>query len=284
MSIRINVNGIITAPEQAKLSVLDHGLLFGDSVYETLRTYHGRPFLFSRHFVRLEHSARGIHLTLPWTKEETFAQIGRTLVPGECRIRLMFTRGVGELSPDIETCSDPAAVIIVASLAEPPEHIYSDGVPVVISSLRRAGPFADIKTGSLIHQVLARREAKSKGAIEAILLTADGKLSDGISSNIYLVRDGNLLTPSHDAGIVEGITRGVVLQLARELGMTVIEGLFDLSEIDRSDEMFLTSSTREVVPVTRVNEKPVGSGRPGPVTIKMLEAYRKAVEHLIAED
>jgi len=284
MPTRININGLITTPEEAKISVLDHGLLFGDSVYETLRTYGGRPFLFSRHFARLEHSANAINLKLPWTKSETLIEIGRTCVPDECRIRLMVTRGVGEISAAVETCADPTAIIIVVPLAPPPERIYTDGVDVVVSSVRRSGWFADIKTGSLIHQVLARHEANSKGAYEAILLTADEKLSDGITSNIYMVRGRKILTPAHDAGIVEGITRGVVLDLAREIGLQVVEGLFDAEEIGRADEMFLTSSTREVVPIARVNGTAVAGGKPGPVTLMLLNAYRSALERLIAED
>jgi branched-chain amino acid aminotransferase len=284
MPTRININGVITAAEDAKIPVLDHGLLFGDSVYETLRTYDGKPFLFSRHFARLEHSARGIDLKLPWTKSKTLDEIRRTLMAGECRIRLMITRGVGELAADTETCTDPTAIIIVVPVLAPPERIYREGVDVVMSSVRRSARFADIKTGSLIHQVLARREAKSKRAYEAILLTADDKLSDGITSNIYMVRDGKLLTPSHDAGIVEGITRGVVLRLARDMGLEVIEGFFDASNIFRADEMFLTSTTREVVPIARVDEKPVGSGKPGPVTLMLLHAYRSAIAKLAAED
>jgi len=284
MPIRINVNGVITAPEDAKISVLDHGLLFGDSVYETLRTYHGKPFLFSRHFARLTRSAEGIHLELPWTKEETLNEIRRTLVPGECRIRLVITRGIGELSADTETCTDPTPIIIVVPLIVPPEWVYREGVDVVISSVRRSGRFADIKSGSLIHQVLALREAKSKGAFEAILLTDGEKLSDGITSNIYLVRDGTLLTPSHDASIVEGITRRAVLELAGDMGITVSQGLFDVEEIRKADEMFLTSTTREVVPIARVDSKPVGNGLPGPVTTRLLEAYRRAVDRLAEED
>ena len=284
MPIRINVNGVITAPEDAKISVLDHGLLFGDSVYETLRTYHGKPFLFSRHFARLTRSAEGIHLELPWTKEETLNEIRRTLVPGECRIRLVITRGIGELSADTETCTDPTPIIIVVPLIVPPERVYREGVDVVISSVRRSGRFADIKSGSLIHQVLALREAKSKGAFEAILLTDGEKLSDGITSNIYLVRDGTLLTPSHDASIVEGITRRAVLELAGDMGITVSQGLFDVEEIRKADEMFLTSTTREVVPIARVDSKPVGNGLPGPVTTRLLEAYRRAVDRLAEED
>src|SRR5436190_611558 len=160
----ININGVITTPEEAKISVLDHGLLFGDSVYETLRTYGGKLFLFSRHFARLQHSAQAIHLKLPWSKSKVREEIGRTLMAGECRVRLIFTRGVGELEADIETCTAPTAIIIVVPLVLPPERIYEQGVDVVISSVPRGVRYADIKSGSLIHQVLARREAKARHA------------------------------------------------------------------------------------------------------------------------
>jgi branched-chain amino acid aminotransferase len=284
MPIRININGVITPAEDAKIPVLDHGLLFGDSVYETLRTYGGKPFLFARHFARLEHSAQGIDLKLPWTKSKTFEEILRTLLPGECRVRLMITRGAGALEADTETCTDPAAIIIVVPLIAQPERIYEEGVDVVISSVRRSTRFAEIKTGSLIHQVLARREAKLKGAYEAILLTADDKLSDGITSNIYMVQGGKLLTPGRDAGIVAGITRGVVLDLAREMGLQVVEGFFGVSEIANADEMFLTSTTREVVPIARVDGKPVGTGKPGPVSLMLLRGYRSAIGRLVAAE
>lgn len=284
MPTRININGVVAPPDEAKISVLDHGLLFGDSVYETLRTYNGKPFLFSRHFARLEHSARAIDLTLPWMKAKALEEVRKTLFAGECRIRLLVTRGIGEVAADIETCTDPTPIIIVVPLVVPPERIYREGVETVISSVRRSSRFADIKTGSLIHQVLARREAKAKRAYEAILLTADEKLSDGITSNIYIVRDRKLLTPSHAAGIVEGITRGVVLDLAREIGLQIVEGLFEVNEIAQADEMFLTSSTREIVPISSVDGKPVGNGQPGPVTHMLLRAYRTAIERLAQED
>ena len=284
MQTRININGVITAPEDARISVLDHGFLFGDSVYETLRTYEGKPFLFSRHFERLEHSARGINLSIPWTRSQTIEQIQRTLLPGESRIRLMITRGVGDLVADPETCVDPMPIILVVPLNVPPEQVYRDGVAVIISSVRRSQRFADIKSGSLIQQVMAFREAKSRGAFEAILLTGDEKLSDGITSNIYLVRDGAVMTPSHDAGIVAGITRGVVLDLAREMGLPVVEGFLSTKEIEKADEMFLTSTTREVVPIVKVDGTPVGSGKPGPVATQLLAAYRSAVQRLMAED
>lgn len=284
MPTRINIDGVLTGPEDAKISVLDHGLLFGDSVYETVRTYNGKPFLFSRHFARLEHSARAIDLQLPWTKAKTLDEVRKTLFTGESRIRLIFTRGVGDVAADIETCSAPTPIIIVVPLVAPPERIYQEGVEVVISTVRRSSRFADLKTGSLIHQVLARREAKARRAYEAILLTADEKLSDGITSNIYMLRGGKLLTPSREAGIVEGITRGVVLELARQLGIEIVEGLLEVHEIERADEMFLTSSTREVVPISKVEGKSVGNGRPGPVTLQLLKAYRAAIPALAAED
>jgi branched-chain amino acid aminotransferase len=284
MPTRVNINGVVAPPDEAKISVLDHGLLFGDSVYETLRTYNGKPFLFSRHFARLEHSAGAIDLSLPWTKAKALEEVRKTLFAGECRIRLLVTRGVGEVADDIETCTDPTPIIIVVPLVVPPERIYREGVETVISTVRRSSRFADIKTGSLIHQVLARREAKAKRAYEAILLTADDKLSDGITSNIYMVRDRKLLTPSHAAGIVEGITRGVVLDLAREMGLQIVEGLFEVNELAKADEMFLTSSTREIVPISSVDGKPVGNGQPGPVTLMLLRAYRTAIERLAQED
>jgi branched-chain amino acid aminotransferase len=282
--INISINGVTTAPEEAKISVLDHGLLFGDSVYEMLRTYGGKPFLFSRHFARLEHSAAAIHLKLPWTKTKTSDEIRKTCMPGECRIRLVITRGIGDLSPAIETCTDPTVIIIVVPLVETDERIYTEGVEVVVSSIKRGGRLADIKTGSLMHQVMARHEANLKNAYESILLTADEKLSDGITSNIYIVRGGRILTPSRDAGIVEGITRGVVLDIARQKGLEVVEGLFNVAEISGADEMFLTSSTREIVPITRANGSPIGNGKPGSVTLTLLDAYRAAVKQLILED
>jgi branched-chain amino acid aminotransferase len=284
MQTRININGVITAPEDAKVSVLDHGLLFGDSVYETLRTYQGKPFLFSRHFARLQHSAQGLHLDLPMSREETSGQIRRTLLPGECRIRLVVTRGVGRLAADPETCTDPSTIIIVVPLVALPPEVYSEGVEVTISSVRRSQRMADIKTGSLIHQVLAAREAREKNVFEAILLTADEQLSDGITSNVYIVRGGKLMTPSHDAGIVEGITRGVILDLSRRMGLPVVEGFFPVSEVHKADEMFLTSTTREIIPIVRVDGKAIAGGRPGPVTKQLLEAYRFEIPRLLAED
>jgi len=284
----ININGVISAPEEARIPVMDHGFLFGDSVYETLRTYRQKPFLFSKHFARLEHSAGVVYLQLPWSREKMLSEVRRTLeaagMQSESRIRVVVTRGVGELNLDPGACASPNVLILVTPLPEVSAEVYAQGVDVVISSVDRIQQLGETKTGNLIRQVLALREAKSKGAFEAILLTPEGKISDGITCNIYLVKGQTLMTPSREAGIVEGITRAVVLELARRAGMNVIERLLDRREIDEAGEMFLTSTTREVVPIVRVNSRPIGDGKPGIVTLGLLEAYRREVDVLIEED
>src|SRR5215471_4818638 len=211
----ISVNGTITSAEDARIPVLDHGFLFGDSVYETLRTHRHKPFLFTRHFLRMERSARNIELGLPWNREKTFQQTCRVVdaagFTSESRIRITVTRGVGEVGPDPGTCTSPNVIVIVTPLAELPESVYENGVNVVISSFHRTIHLADAKTGNLIRTVLAQREARMAGAFEAILLTPEGLVSDGITSNVYIVKGGQIRTPSREANSLEGITRQVVL-------------------------------------------------------------------------
>jgi branched-chain amino acid aminotransferase len=288
MPIRVNINGAITAADDARIPVLDHGFLFGDNVYEAIRTYDRKPFLFSRHYARLQHSANAIFLTVPRSRQEMLQEIRRTLadaaIDGECRIRLIVTRGVGDLSPFDKTCSDPSTIIIVSPLQPLPAAVYSHGAAVVISRYTRGGSFSDVKTGNLIQQVLAYREVRAADVHEAILTTPEGYLSDGITSNVYMVRAGTILTPSREANALEGITRGVVLELARGMGVNVVEGLFRPEQIAVADEMFLTSTTREVVPIVRVNGEAVANGRPGPLTLSLLEAYRSAIQRLLKED
>ncbi len=286
----VNINGVITPVAEGRISVLDHGFLFGDSIYETMRTYRGKPFLFSRHFARLERSANAIFLTLPWDRAKTRDEVLRTIAAAEQagqrqhRIRITITRGVGDVSPDPGSCDLPGAVIFVTPFSELPAGVYEEGVDVVVSSFYRSRQLGDAKTGNLLRAVLAIREANAAGAFEAITLTADGKISDGITSNLWLVQGSRLLTPSIESGILEGITRAVVLDLARRAGLDVVEGVLDLAEVEKSSELFLTSSTREIVPIVRVAGKPVGTGRPGPVSLRLLEAYRREVDVLLKED
>ena len=284
----VNINGVITPIADGRISVLDHGFLFGDSIYETMRTYRRKPFLFSRHFARLERSANSVYMTLPWDRSKTYEEVLKTIATagdGDHRIRITITRGVGrDVSPDPGTCDSPNAVIFATPFTELPTRIYEDGVGVIVSTFYRSRQLGDAKTGNLLRAVLAIREAKSAGAFEAITLTADGRISDGITSNLWLVQGKRLLTPSLDSGILEGITRAVVIDLAQRAGFTVTEAVLDLDEVDKSSELFLTSSTREIVPIVRVAGKPVGNGKPGPVSRQLLDAYRREVDVLLKED
>jgi branched-chain amino acid aminotransferase len=289
MQVFVNINGNITTAENARIPVLDHGFLFGDNVYEAFRTYDRKVFLFLRHFRRLQYSAQGIHLTLPWSTDRFRAEIARTIqmadFPGECKVRLIVTRGVGDIIADADSCSDPTVVIMVAPLPDFPTQMYKDGVEMIVaSSVARGGMVADFKTGNLMHQVLATRETKARGVHDAILLTIDGYLSDGIACNIYMIQGSTLKTPGRDASIIEGITKGVVLDKARALGMEVVQGLFRPEEIHRSNEMFLTSTYREVVPVVRVDGRPIGDGKAGAWTHRIFDAYHSAVAQLRQED
>jgi len=284
----VNIDGEIMPIAEGRVPVLDHGFLFGDSIYETLRTYDQKPFLFSRHYERLRRSARAVFMDIPQNREQMYAEVLRTVKAagsdGEHRVRITITRGAGDVSPDPGSCEASSIIIFATPLPSLPESVYRNGVEVIVSSFYRSRQLGDAKTGNLLRSVLALREAKAAGAFEAITLTSEGKISDGITSNIYLVQDSTILTPSADSGILEGITRAVVLDLARRAGLKVVEGLLDLSEVERSSELFLTSSTRGVVPIVRVSGKAVGNGQPGPLTRQLIEAYKREVDTLLAED
>ena len=283
----VNINGVIGPIAEGRISVLDHGFLFGDSIYETLRTYGQRPFLFGRHFARLERSARSVLMDLPWDAARTRAELVRTIeatgTASEQRVRITVTRGVGDISPDPDNCT-PTVLILLTPFTPPSPEVYENGVSVIVSSFYRSRQLGDAKTGNLLRSVLALKEAKAAGAFEAITLTDDRKISDGITSNLWFVQGRKLLTPSTESGILEGITRGVVLDLAKRAGLNVVESILGVHEIERSDELFLTSSTREIVPIVRVAGKVVGSGKPGPVTRALMEAFKNATQALLNED
>jgi len=284
----VSIDGVLTPISEGRIPVLDHGFLFGDNIYETMRTYDQKPFLFSRHFERLKRSARAVFMTLPCGREELFDETLRTIkVSGgetEHRIRITITRGAGDVSPDPESCAAPSVIIFATPLSALPAKVYEEGVEVIVSSFYRSRQLGDAKTGNLLRSVLATREARAAGAFEAITLTSEGKISDGITSNICLIQGSTLLTPSVESGILEGITRAVVLDLAKRAGLNVVEALLDTGEIDKSSELFLTSSTRGVVPIVRVSGKPVGTGQPGPTTRQLIDAYRQEVDRLLLED
>ena len=289
----VNLDGVLVAPERATISVFDRGFLYGDSVYEVIRTYGGRPFEQEAHLARLRHSAERIGLAPKWDASRTAQEIARTLeasrggdVPdpaaapwnaGERYVRVVMTRGAGEIGLDPALAVDPVALVVVLALSGPPAAAYREGVAAAIVGVRRAAPEAidpSAKTGAHLPNVLAVREARAAGAHEALLLDARGFVTEGSSSNVFAVRGGAVLTPPLAAGILEGVTRGVVLRLARDAGVAAEEVPLRPEDLESADEVFITSTVREIVPVTRLGTRPVGAGRPGPVTRRLHAAFR----------
>jgi branched-chain amino acid aminotransferase len=289
----VNLDGTIVPPSSARVSVFDRGFLYGDSVYEVIRTYGGRPFELRAHLVRLRHSADRIGLEPKWDATRTAAEIERAIaasrggdVPdpaaapwnaGERYVRVVMTRGAGEIGLDPALAVDPVALVIAQPLSGPPARAYVDGVKAAIVGVRRASPQAidpSAKTGSHLPNVLALREARSAGAYEALLLDDRGFVTEGSSSNVFAVRGGRVLTPPLAAGILEGVTRGLVLGLARGLGLVAEETPLRPEDLEGAEEAFITSTIREIVPVVSLGGRPVGSGRPGPVTSRLHQAFR----------
>ena len=280
MGFYASVNGEITPAEQARVSVLDNGFTFGDAVYETLRTYGGRPFHLDRHLERLRRSAQRLAITIAAgdgaLTRDLDALLARAANP-ESYIRIIVSRGVGDISYHFERVAGPTIVMVVKPLAPFPSVHYTEGVPVILSSVRRNHPRAldpAIKSCNLINNILAVQEAQAKGAFEPIMLNEIGEIAESASANVFMVKDGTLLTPPLDAGILPGVTRRVVLELARGLALPLREEPIAVKDLLAADEMFITSTLKEVLPVAAIDGRPVGSGRPGPVTLRLLEAIR----------
>jgi branched-chain amino acid aminotransferase len=282
MSIRVHVDGHICLPEQAKISVFDRGFLYGDSVYETIGTVRGRLFALSDHLDRLERSAGRLALRLPPRTEieraivETVAAAGNA----ESRVRVIVTRGGGKLDLDPASAGEPRLVVIVGPLGGPSLEMYDRGVAVAIVSVTRNLPGAidpAIKSGNYLNNVLALSEARRRpGVHEAILLSATGSVAEGASSNVFGVKAGVIFTPALSVGILDGVTRGKVIQLARDAGIPCREPEFLApDELRGADEIFLTSAARGVLPVTEIDGQPVATGTPGPVTRRMMELYER---------
>ena len=275
-----SVNGIVVPAEEARVSVLDNGFAFGDSVYEVLRTYGGLAFEPGRHLRRLRASAARLGFSVPVSDEALLAQVDGLLArtgSGESYIRIIVSRGLGDCSYDFENVQGPTVVMIQKPLPPYPARHYTEGVKVAAVGVRRNHPRAldpAIKSSNLLNNILAMREAQSRGAEEPVLLNQEGFLAEGASTNLFLARAGTILTPPLSAGILAGITREVVLELLPGLGIPFREEPLHLDDLLAADEAFLTSTTREVVPVTQVDEAPVGSGRPGPLTRRVMEAFR----------
>jgi len=277
----VSIDGALSPAATARIPVLDDGFTLGDGVYETLRTYGGRPFHLDLHLKRLRASAGRIGIELALGDAELRARIDALLERAgndESYVRLIVSRGVGTISYRFENLPPPTVVAFARRFeGYPPTH-HDPGIPVAIVSVRRnPANAADpaIKSCSLLNSVLAAREAHARGALEAILLNVRGEVAEGHASNVFAVEGGALHTPPLDAGILAGITREIVLRLARERGLVTREETLLPDALRNADEAFVTSSVREVMPISRIDDRPVGAGRPGPVTVALREALRE---------
>jgi branched-chain amino acid aminotransferase len=275
-----SINGTVLPVEEARVSVLDNGFAFGDSVYEVLRTYGGLAFEPGRHFRRLRASAARLGIAVPGSDASLLAQVdallARTTDP-ESYIRIVVSRGVGDCSYDFDRVQGPTVVLIQKPLPRHPAWHYEAGIKVAAVDVRRNHPRAldpAIKSSNLLNNILAVREARSRGAEEPVLLNQEGFVAEGASTNVFLARGGAIATPPLSAGILAGITREVVLELLPTLAVPFREQPLRLEDLLGADEAFMTSTTREVVPVTRVDATQVGVGRPGPLTRRVMEAFR----------
>jgi branched-chain amino acid aminotransferase len=287
MGTAVSINGTLVAPEDARVSVFDRGFLYGDSVYEVVRTYKGVPFELEKHLARLESSAARIHMALPASLDEIRADIAAAHVASgndDSYVRVVVTRGAGPIGLDPAMAIDPLRIVVARELSPPPPEAYADGVKIALVSVRRnlrsaIDPAA--KTGNYLNSVMALAEARERGAHEAVMLDHRDYVTEGASSNVFAVMERAVLTPPLDAGILEGVTRGVVFEVARRAGLRVIELPLTEAALEHADEVFITSSIREIVPVVRVDDRVVGSGRPGPVYKRIRQLFDEYVEQYV---
>ncbi len=281
MGLIIYVNGEFVPEERAMISVFDHGLLYGDGIFEGIRAYYNRVFKLKDHIDRLYDSARAILLDIPLTKEEMAEVVLETMRRNGLRegyIRLVVTRGVGDLGLDPKKCKRAGVICIAASIQLYPEEFYKKGLEIVTVPTRRNLAEAvnpRIKSLNYLNNILAKIEASLSGAIEAVMLNAEGYVAEATGDNIFLVKNGVLLTPPSHVGILEGITRNTVMDLARARGIPVEEKLFTRYDLYTADECFLTGTAAEVIPVVKVDARVIGDGTPGSITRTLIQDFRE---------
>ena len=283
------VNGTITPPDRAVIPVYDHGFMYGEGVYEVLRTYNGAPFLYDRHITRLRNSARHLQLDVPFDDRQLEAWVASTAaaahLDGDTYIRILLTRGVGELTYDVRATPAPSVVIVVKPQEPPPARYREEGIALALVPILRNHPGSVnpiIKSNNLLNNALAMQEAHRRGAEEALMCNYRGEVSECSQSNIFLVKDGVAWTPKTQAGLLEGITRAFLFEVGRQAGIDVRDATLMPADFDAADEVFITSTTREVTPVVRIDDRRVGNGRPGRVTLALWDAYHQRALEMTA--
>ena len=283
MSLKVYIGGKLYDKADAKISVYDHGLLYGDGVFEGIRSYSGRVFRLEEHIRRLYDSARGIHLVIPMSQGAMAQAVLDTLAVNklvDAYIRLVITRGSGSLGLDPRRTTDPQIIIITDSISLYPAELYEHGLKIVTAGTMRNHPSAlnpRIKSLNYLNSILAKIEGTNAGCLEALMLNHKGEVAECTGDNIFVVRRREVHTPSIDSGILEGITRDAVIEIARKAGYTVVERAMDRHDVYTADECFLTGTAAEVIPVVEVDGRPIGVGRPGPVTADLLKRFHALV-------
>lgn len=277
----IYLNGEFVPKEKAVVSVFDHGLLYGDGVFEGIRAYHGRVFKLGEHLDRLYDGARAICLKIPVGKDEMQEIVLETLRRNnlsDAYIRLVVTRGPGDLGLDPRKCPEAFVFCIAASIVLYPDELYEKGMSVISVSTRRNIPTACIprvKSLNYLNNIYAKMEANLAGMPEAIMLNNEGYVAEATGDNIFIVKKGVLITPPSSAGILEGITRNAVMDIAREKGITVEEKMFTMYDVYTADEVFLTGTAAEVIPVINVDGRIIADGKPGKMTWELISAFHE---------
>jgi branched-chain amino acid aminotransferase len=280
-SLKIHINGQLYDKEDAKVSVYDHGLLYGDGVFEGIRSYGGKVFHLDDHLDRLWNSAKAIILEIPISKADMAKAIYDTLEVNNIvdgYIRVVVTRGVGSLGLDPNRCANPQVIIITDRIALYPAELYEQGLEIVTVSTVRNHPAAlspRIKSLNYLNNILAKIEGAQAGCIEAMMLNCKGEVAECTGDNVFIVRQKRLLTPPLEAGILEGVTRDVIIDLARQAGITVLETPLTKHDVYIADECFLTGTAAEIVPVVKVDSRTIGSGAPGPMTRDLIARFHK---------
>ena len=277
----VYINGEYFPKDQAKISVFNHGFLYGDGIFEGIAAYGGRVFKLEEHLKRLWESAKAIDLEIPLSREELKGRLLETLRKNKLKdayIRLVVSRGEGDLGLDPRKCPHPDVIIIADKINIYPEEFYKKGLEVVIVSTRRNIPSAlnaRIKSLNYLNNILAKLEANLQGVPEGIMLNKDGYVAECTADNIFMVKDGHLITPPPWIGILKGITQDTIMDLAREEGIPVEEKIFTPVALYSSEECFLTGTAAEVMPVTKIDGRVIGDGMPGPITKKLMIKFRE---------
>jgi len=280
--LQVYIDGAYYPKSKATVSVFDHGLLYGDGVFEGIRAYNGIVFKLKEHISRLYRSAHALKLKIPLTEEGMIQAVVETLQKNSLRdayIRLVVTRGVGDLGLDPRKCPTPSVIIITDTISIMSSEAKEKGITTVITWVRRHPVDTtthEIKSLNYLNSVLAKMEATAYGADEAIGLDKNGLISEGVGENLFMVKAGKIFTPPSSTGALAGITAKLAREFAQKLGYTVVEANITPFQLFTADEVFFTGTAAEVVPIREVNKRQIGNGNPGPVTKKLMAAFEKA--------